>query len=427
MAAVAGRAVRAGAACMILATLDAIEPAMTPASSDVLIIGGGIAGASLACWLAPHLRVTVLERESQPGYHATGRSAALYMPSYGSPQVRALTLASGAFLAQPPAGFCDTALLSPRGALLIANHGQQAQLDAHWSLLQALTLTAPDRARRLSGAAACAMVPVLRPDRVTGAVFEADAFDTDVHALHQGYLRALRRAGGTLVCNAGVTAISRSGADWEVQAGSVAGVVGGAGAGAGAGTYRAPLLVNAAGAWVDEVARLAGVAPIGIEPRRRSALLFAPPAGLDCRHWPMVIGADEDWYLKPDAGQLLGSPANADPVAPQDVQPEALDIALAIDRIERQTTLRIPRPSHTWAGLRSFVADGDLVGGFDAVAPGFFWLAAQGGYGIQTSAAMGAGCAALLRGLPLPEHLQAAGLTAAMLSPRRLRPTGEVV
>ena len=425
MAAVAGRAVRAGAACMILATLDAIEPAMIPASSDVLIIGGGIAGASLACWLAPHLRVTVLERESQPGYHATGRSAALYMPSYGSPQVRALTLASGAFLAQPPAGFCDTALLSPRGALLIANHGQQAQLDAHWSLLQALTLTAPDRARRLSGAAACAMVPVLRPDRVTGAVFEADALDIDVHALHQGYLRALRRAGGTLVCDAGVTAISRSGADWEVQAGSVAGVVGGGGAGAG--TYRAPLLVNAAGAWVDEVARLAGVAPIGIEPRRRSALLFAPPAGLDCRHWPMVIGADEDWYLKPDAGQLLGSPANADLVAPQDVQPEALDIALAIDRIERQTTLRIPRPSHTWAGLRSFVADGDLVGGFDAVAPGFFWLAAQGGYGIQTSAAMGAGCAALLRGLPLPEHLQAAGLTAAMLSPRRLRPTGEVV
>ena len=403
---------------MIMATLDATDPAMTHASSDVLIIGGGIAGASLACWLAPHLRVTVLERESQPGYHATGRSAALYMPSYGSPQVRALTLASGAFLAQPPPGFCDTALLSPRGALLVASHGQQAQLDAHWALLQALTRAAPGRARRLSGTDACAMVPVLRPDLVIGAVFEADAFDMDVHALHQGCLRALRRAGGTLVCDARVTAISRSRADWEVQAGSVGGGVGV--------KYRAPLLVNAAGAWVDEVAQLAGVAPIGIEPRRRSALLFAPPAGLDCRHWPMVIGAAEDWYLKPDAGQLLGSPANADPVAPQDVQPEALDIALAIDRIERLTTLRIPRPSHTWAGLRSFVADGDLVGGFDAVAPGFFWLAAQGGYGIQTSAAMGAGCAALLRGLPLPEHLQAAGLTPAMLSPRRLRRHGEV-
>ena len=396
---------------------------MTHASSDVLIIGGGIAGASLACWLAPHLRVTVLERESQPGFHATGRSAALYMPSYGSPQVRALTLASGAFLAQPPPGFCDTALLSPRGALRVANLGQQAQLDAHWTLLQALTLAAPDRARRLSRADACAMVPVLRPDRVIGAVFEADAFDMDVNALHQGYLRAMRRAGGTLVCNAGVTAISRSGADWQVQAGSVGGGAGGG----GGGTYRAPLLVNAAGAWVDEVAQLAGVAPIGIEPRRRSALLFAPPVGLDCRHWPMVIGAGEDWYVKPDAGQLLGSPANADPVAPQDVQPEALDIALAIDRIERLTTLRIPRPSHTWAGLRSFVADGDLVGGFDAVAPGFFWLAAQGGYGIQTSAAMGVGCAALLRGLPLPEYLLAAGLTPAMLSPRRLRRTGELV
>ena len=230
----------------------------------------------------------------------------------------------------------------------VANLGQQAQLDAHWTLLQALTLAAPDRARRLSRADACAMVPVLRPDRVIGAVFEADAFDMDVNALHQGYLRAMRRAGGTLVCNAGVTAISRSGADWQVQAGSVGGGAGGG----GGGTYRAPLLVNAAGAWVDEVAQLAGVAPIGIEPRRRSALLFAPPVGLDCRHWPMVIGAGEDWYVKPDAGQLLGSPANADPVAPQDVQPEALDIALAIDRIERLTTLRIPRPSHTWAGLR---------------------------------------------------------------------------
>ena len=387
---------------------------MTHASSDVLIIGGGIAGASLACWLAPHLQVTVLERESQPGYHATGRSAALYMPSYGSPQVRALTLASGVFLTQPPAGFCDTALLSPRGALFVASHGQQAQLEAHWALLQSLTLAAPDRARRLGAAEACTVVPVLRPELVTGAVFEADAFDMDVHALHQGYLRALRRAGGALVCNAEVTAISRSGArgaDWQVQAGGV--------------VYRAPLLVNAAGAWVDVVAQLAGVAPIGIEPRRRSALLFAPPAGLDCRHWPMVIGADEDWYLKPDAGQLLGSPANADPVSPQDVQPEALDIALAIDRIETLTTLRIPRPSHTWAGLRSFVADGDLVGGFDAVAPGFFWLAAQGGYGIQTSAAMGEACAALVRGLPLPPHLLAAGLTAAMLSPRRLRRDGD--
>ena len=388
---------------------------MTDTRSDVLIIGGGIAGASLACWLAPHLQVTVLERESQPGYHATGRSAALYMPSYGSPQVRALTLASGAFLAQPPAGFCSAPLLSPRAALFVASPGQQVQLEAHWALLQSLTLAAPDRARRLSAAETCTLVPVLRPERVMGAVIEADAFDMDVHALHQGYLRTLRRAGGALVCNAEVTAIRRSGADWQVQAGGV---------GEGA-LYRAPLLVNAAGAWVDGVAQLAGVAPIGIEPRRRSALLFAPPAGLDCRHWPMVIGADGDWYLKPDAGQLLASPANADLVAPQDVQPEALDIALAIDRIEAMSTLRIPRPSHTWAGLRSFVADGDLVGGFDAVAPGFFWLAAQGGYGIQTSAAMGEACAALVRGLPLPAHLQAAGLTAEMLSPRRLRRGGE--
>ena len=379
-------------------------------SADFLIIGGGIAGASLACWLAPHGRVWLLERESQPGYHATGRSAALFMPSYGTPQVRALTLASRDFLTRPPPGFSASPLLRPRGAMFVATAPQRAQLDAHWALLQSLSSHDTARARRLSAAEALLQVPVLRPGLLVGAVYESDAQDIDVHALHQGYLQTLRRAGGQLACNAEVRAITRRGADWQVEASTT--------------TYRAPVLVNAAGAWVDRVAALAGVAPLGIEPRRRSALLFAPPPGLDTRHWPMVIGADEDWYLKPDAGQLLGSPANADPVAPHDVRPEELDIALAIDRIETMTTLAVRRPSHTWAGLRSFVADGDLVGGFDALAPGFFWLAAQGGYGIQTSAAMGQACAALARGLALPQQLADFGLTASMLSPARLGLSG---
>ena len=150
--------------------------------------------------------------------------------------------------------------------------------------------------------------------------------------------------------------------------------------------------------------------------------MFAPPPGLEVSRWPSVVGADESWYFKPDAGLLLGSPANADPVPPQDVQPEELDIAIGIDRIQAHTTLQIRRPLRSWAGLRSFVADGDLVGGFDAAVPGFFWVAAQGGYGIQTSAAMGQACAALLRGQPLPQHLADFGLTAAMLSPARLSP-----
>ncbi|MDR3455210.1 MAG: FAD-binding oxidoreductase [Rhodoferax sp.] len=374
-----------------------------PVQADYLVIGGGIAGASVAYWLAPHARVIVLERETQPGYHSTGRSAALFMESYGTAQVRALTMASRAFLQHPPPGFTEHPLLTPRGAMMVAGPGQLPQLEAHWEVLRAM---APD-ARRLSSEEARAFVPVLRPDQVQGAVYEPDAADMDVHAIHQGYLRGMRKAGGKLVCNADVTAIERLQQRWRVQAGGIA--------------YEAPVVLNAAGAWVDTIARLAGVPPIGIEPRRRTAFIFAPPEGGNVAHWPMVFGADEGWYIKPDAGMLLGSPANADPVEPQDVQPEELDIAFAIHRIEEATTLTIRRPTRTWAGLRSFVADGDLVGGFEPDAPGFFWVAAQGGYGIQTSAAMGEACAALARGLPLPERIASFGLTAGMLGPQRLR------
>jgi D-arginine dehydrogenase len=371
--------------------------------ADFLVIGAGIAGASVGYWLAPHGRVTLLERESQPGYHSTGRSAALFMESYGTPQVRALTLASRAFFDHPPAGFSDHPLLSPRGALMVAAPGQEAQLQAHWEMLHAM---APN-ARLLDAAQACALIPVLRPEMVIGAVLEPDAADRDVHAIHQGYLRGLRRAGGSVVGDAPATAMRRAQGMWNVEAGGQA--------------YAAPVLIDAAGAWVDDVARLAGVRPLGLQPRRRSAFIFAPPPDMATSGWPMAIGAGEDWYFKPDAGMLLGSPANADPVDPQDVQPEELDIALGIHRIEEMTTLAIRRPTRTWAGLRSFVADGDLVGGFDPEAQGFFWLAAQGGYGIQTSAAMGEACAALARGLPLPPRIAGFGLTQAMLSPARLR------
>ena len=189
---------------------------------------------------------------------------------------------------------------------------------------------------------------------------------------------------------------------------------------AGDQVYRAPVLVNAAGAWCDQVAALAGLPGIGLVPKRRSAFLFDPPAEPGWTQWPMAIGLDHGWYIRPDAGMLLGSPANEDPMPPHDVQPEDLDIATAVHRIEEMTTLTIRRPSRPWAGLRSFVPDGDLVGGFDPLAPGFFWLAAQGGYGIQTSAAMGEACAALARGQALPQRFADFGLTAAMLGPQRL-------
>jgi D-arginine dehydrogenase len=252
------------------------------------------------------------------------------------------------------------------------------------------------------------MVPVLRAERVLGAVYEPDAMDIDVHALHQGYLRGIRRHGGAIVCNAEVDALDRTGADtWHVSTRGR--------------RYEAKQVVNAAGAWCDALAQVAGAAPIGLVAKRRSAFVFAPPADVASAAWPLFAGVDESWYVKPDAGMLLGSPANADPVAPQDVQPEELDIALAIDRIEAMTTLAVRRPTRRWAGLRSFVADGDLVGGFDPAVPGLFWVAAQGGYGIQTSPAMGEACAALVRGLPLPERIAAFGVTASMLAPARLR------
>ena len=371
--------------------------------ADVIVVGAGIAAASLGFFLAPHARVVLLEREAQPGYHSTGRSAALFMESYGSAQVRALTMASRAFFVAPPAGFAEGPILSPRGAMLVAAPGQEALLEAQWAVLRA---TSPD-GRLLDADATCALVPALRRDRVIGAVYEPAAADIDVDRLHQGYLRGIRRSGGKIVTDAEVRSIERvADGTWRVEASGIASA--------------APIVVDAAGAWCDAVAALAGVTPIGLVPKRRSAFVFAPPPGSDAAAWPMFGGVDETWYVKPDAGMLLGSPANLDPTEPQDVQPEELDIALAIDRIETATTLQ-PRPTRTWAGLRSFVVDGDLVGGFAADAPGFFWLAAQGGYGIQTSAAMGEACAALIRGLPIPERIAGFGIDVAMLSPARLR------
>lgn len=378
-----------------------IEANMNP-PIDFLVIGAGIAAASVGYWLAPHGRVALLEREAQPGYHSTGRSAALFMESYGCAQVRALTMASRAFLETPPEGFSETPLLSPRGALVVAAPGQEALLAQEWETLRTVSKTM----RLLDAAQICALVSCLRPEQVIGGIYEPDASDIDVHALHQGYLRGIRKAGGEIACNREVTALERRDGLWHATAGDR--------------TWTAPVVIDAAGAWGDAVARLAGVEPIGLTPCRRSAFTFAPPEDADFRGWPLVIGMEEDWYIKPDAGMLLGSPANADPVEPHDVVPEELDIAIAIDRIQTMTTLTIRRPARVWAGLRSFVADGGLVGGYADDAPGFFWLVAQGGYGIQTSAAMGEACAALARGLAVPERIADYGLTPAALGPQRL-------
>jgi D-arginine dehydrogenase len=371
--------------------------------ADFLIIGAGIAGASTGYWLAPHARVIVLEREQLPGYHSTGRSAALYTVAYGTQQVRALTAASREFFDAPPAGFAEHPLLTPRGELTVDFTGDPEELQRQYQSAQA---SVPE-VQLLSSEQACALLPVLRAEKVKGALFDPSAADIDTDALHQGYLRGIRRHDGEIHGNSEVLEIRRLEAGWEVRTSTH--------------TFHAKVLIDAAGGWCDQIASLAGVAPLGLQPKRRAAFIFAGPEGVDCHHWPMLVSLDESFYMKPDAGMLLGSPANADPVEPHDVQPEELDIAMGIYQIEEHTSLSIRRPTRTWAGLRSFVADGDLVGGYDAQVPDFFWVAAQGGYGIQTSPAMGQACAALARGEPLPEHLESFGLSAEMLSPARLR------
>ena len=367
---------------------------------DVIVIGAGMAGASVAYFLAPHARVLVLERESYAGMHSTGRSAALFSETYGSAQVRALTRATRPFLATPPAGFAAEPILGPRGATLIGTAAQMHEVSALYEAILPFT-----RDVELHDAAQLqAAVPVLRPEFAQIGLHEPGAADIDVNELHQGFLRGLKARGGQLRVDVAIAAIEREAGGWRVETVEQ--------------SFRAPLLINAAGAWVDQVAKLAGVAPLGIVPKRRSAFVFDPPEGLATARWPFINDFSETFYFKPDAGLLLGSCANADPVEPHDVQPEEYDIALGIHHIEEATTLTIRRPRRSWAGLRSFVADGDLVGGFASDAPGFFWVAAQGGYGIQTSAAMGEACACLALDLPLSAHLVDAGLSAAMLAPR---------
>jgi D-arginine dehydrogenase len=371
---------------------------------DLIVVGAGMAGAAAAAHLAAGRRVVLLERESQPGYHSTGRSAALFTETYGNRAIRVLTGAGREFyLGGVEEGFVDHPILTPRGALMFAMPGQESELDATWEDLSALD----PRVRRLDAAEARAMVPVLRPDHVVGAVYEPDAMDIDVHELHQGYLRRLRQRGGRIVTDAEVHALARDGDAWTVST--------------GAGEFAAPVVVNAAGAWCDVVAGLAGLPPIGLMPKRRTALTIAPPAGIDTSRWPMTLDIAETFYFKPDAGRLLVSPADETPMAACDVQPDELDVAIAIDRLMQATTIEVTRVERKWAGLRSFVADKTTVCGFDPLTEGFFWLAGQGGYGIQTAEGMARCAASLIGGGGLPADIAAKGVAPETLSPARFR------
>ena len=306
------------------------------------------------------------------------------------------------FYFNPPPGFADYPLVTPRGSLIVGTVADEDHLRDVWQDMRALV----PNVQWWTQDQILQRVPVLRPEMAHCGVFEPDAMDMDVHAIHQGFLRGAKAAGAQLVCGADVQHLQHeAGSGWRVDT--------------AAGSFSAPVVVNAAGAWCDALAQLAGVATVGLVPKRRTAFTTEAPAGCDISNWPLVINAQESFYFKPDAGVLLVSPANEDAVDPQDVQPEELDVAIAVDRIETATTLQIRQVRRKWAGLRSFVADKTPVVGFVPDAPGFFWLAGQGGYGIQTAPAMGELTSALVRGLVVPAAMAALGVRAEDVSPAR--------
>lgn len=368
----------------------------------VAVVGGGIAGASVAYELAKRAEVTVFEQEATCGHHSTGRSAALFTECYGDRIVRSLAMASRPFLSSPPEGFTEAPLVHPRSLMFVATGEQMERfpgaLADYSSMVPAVHEVGADEAVR--------RCPVIDPKAVEAAILEPDAMDIDVHALHLAFQQAARRRGARIVVSSPVSKLDRLGDGWRVQAGEH--------------DTDFDVVVNAAGAWCDEVGRLAGAGPIGLVPKRRTAFTFEP--GVDGhRSWPMVLDLDEQFYFRPEGPHLLGSPCDETPMEPCDVKHEELDVAIGIDRIQSVTTMKIRSIDHAWAGLRSFVADHRPVNGWDPQLPGFYWLAGQGGFGIKTSPAMARFAAGMILDGNPPDDLLASGVTAEALGVDRLR------
>jgi D-arginine dehydrogenase len=337
--------------------------------------------------------------EDLPGYHSTGRSAAIFAQTYGNPVVRAFTRASRSFFYSPPAGFCSTPLVKPRAILVTVRAGQEASLAAF-----SASIDPADHFVEKSAKEAIELCPVLKPDNLIGAVFSQSPADIEVHELQRGYLRLLKARGGRLTTSGKVLGAERTGAMWSIATTQ--------------GTIRARNIINAAGAWAGDIASLAGAQDIGLRPLKRTVCLVESPVGQRSNSWPMLLDVEEQFYLKPDAGKLLLSPEDETLSSPEDAQPDELDIAIAVDRLEAATTLKVARIAAKWAGLRSFVRDRTPVVGYDALQPGFFWLAALGGYGIQTAPALSRLAAALA--LRTGSDAVNCGVELAAVSPVRL-------
>lgn len=373
-------------------------------TADFIIIGGGIAGLSAAARLAQHGRVVVLEAEDAVGYHSSGRSAAFYHFGLGNPLVRGLTAWSRPFFDAPPPGFTETPLATPKPALFIATDAMLTELDALGEEMWRFTNTV----EAADAAAMRALCPLLKfgEGGIVAGLVDHGGRSLDADALLQGFARQARSR-GTVRVRHRIARLEQSGSGWTAttEAGD---------------SYSAPIVVNAAGAWADHVAALAGIAPIGLQPRRRTIIVFDPPEGVDVRNWPFIKTPGDVFYILPQGNRLLACPNDETDTPPCDAQPEDYDIALAAHLVEEFTTLPPPRLTGRWAGLRSFVKDRMPVAGFAPDAPGFFWLAGQGGFGLQTSPAMSALAEALVTGSDWPSGLAELGVTPEAVRPERL-------
>jgi D-arginine dehydrogenase len=368
---------------------------------DFVVIGGGAAGAAVAYELSKVASVALIEREMMPGYHSTGRSAAVISENYGPSGWRALSTASRPFFEAPPVGFADHPLLRRIGALYFATRSEEAELAA---CARALGRRKVEH-RLLSADEARALCPVVRTEEFSAALLEPGCADIDAHALLQGYLRAGRARGLSVLLSTEAVALEREGGRWRVDAREV--------------RLRAGSVINAAGAWADDLARKAGLRPKGLQPYRRTAITFDPPAAVDARAWPMTFDLAETWYFKPEGGRVMVSPVDKTASEACDAAPDEFDVAVAVDRIERATTMRVARINGKWAGLRTFAADEQPVIGRDPDEPSFVWLAGQGGNGVMAAPAAAQLAAAIATDSDLPESVAKCGIDLAAIAPAR--------
>ena len=373
--------------------------------SDVLIVGGGVAGLSLGAALSKHRKVTVLEAEEAVGRHSSGRSATFSHFGIGNEIVRGLTSASRAFFQRPPEGFAEVSIARRATALFVATEAMLPTLDT----LEELMRPHAPGLRRASESDMLALFPALRTGTgaIIAGVVDEDGLRLDADAMLQAYARAVRSSGGQVLTGQRVATVEPQADGWVVTTDSGE-------------RHASPILVNAAGAWADGLAGLAGVGPLGLRPLRRTIIIVDPPSGTDVSRWPFVKTVVDDFYILPEGGRLAASPVDEVPDDPCDAQPEDYDIAFAAWKVEEYTTLAVPRVQHRWAGLRTFAADRTPVTGFDPGAPGFFWLAGQGGFGLQTAPALAEAAASIILSTTWPEQLAALGISPHVLGPERL-------